>query len=439
MLDVMVIGAGFAGLSAARALVDAGKDVAVVEARDRVGGRTLNVEVPGGIVEAGGQWVGPGQDRVLGLIAELGLSTYPTHDSGLHLAELGGRTTRYSGRIPKLNPVVLADIAQAQLRLDRAARRVPLEAPWAAPGAATLDAQTFATWLGRHVRTRSGRAFFQLVTEAVWCADPAELSALWAQFYIHSGGGLDSLINTTGGAQQDRVVGGTQGAAQALAAGLGDRVRLGTPVTELEWTAERVRAGDLEARRAIIALPPPAVARIGFSPALPADRAQLLQRMPMGWTIKVNVGYDEPFWRTEGMSGQANSDRRALGTVFDGGPPDGAPAVLVGFLEARHAQAAARMAPKERRDLVLADLTAYFGPRAAEPAFYFEQNWAEEEYTRGCYGAFATPATLTRFGPALRAPVGPLHWAGTETATRWAGYIDGAIESGRRAAEEVLR
>ena len=281
----------------------------------------------GEIVEAGGQWVGPGQDRIAALIAELGLATFPTYDTGDKLAELRGARTRYGGRIPRLNPAVIADIGQSQLRLDRAARRVPLDAPWSAPGAARLDGQTFATWLNRRAATASGRAFSRLVTEAVWAAEPEDMSALWALFYIHSGGGVDSLISTAGGAQQDRIVGGSQRIALELAAALGARVMTGSAGHRDRLGRRRrlVRAGhtQVRARRAVLAIPPPLAARVRFDPSLPAERDQLTQRMPMGWTIKVNVVYDEPFWRADGLSGQANSDVRPLGTVFDNSPPAG--------------------------------------------------------------------------------------------------------------------
>jgi monoamine oxidase len=446
--DVLVVGAGVAGLIAARDLAAAGLDVRVVEARDRVGGRTLAEKIPATDehIEMGGQWVGPTQHRVLSLIGELGLATFPTYDSGRHTIEFGGATRRYAGRIPWLGALTLADVALAQLRLDRTARRVARAgggaAPWADRDAARLDAITFDDWLRRRTRTDGGRRFFRIITEAVFSAEPEDLSALWALFYIGAAGGLDPLINTAGGAQQDRVVGGSARICAALAAAMPDAVELSAPVTAVDWSADRVRveAGGrtYTARRLVLAVPPALAARIAYTPALPADRTQLLDGLPMGAVIKVNVVYDEPFWRAEGLSGQANSDVRALNTVFDNTPPGGSPGVLVGFFEGGHARSAAALTPDERRLVALRDLTAYFGPRAAHPVAYLERDWCAEPWSGGCYGAFAVPGVLGRFGAALRAPIGPMHFAGAETAKRWTGYLDGAVESGQRAAAEVV-
>lgn len=444
-VDVLVVGAGLAGLVAARDLVAAGLDVLVLEARDRVGGRMHNVEVPGApgvLVESGGQWVGPTQDRVLALIGELGLQTFPTYGDGRHLVSWRGRVRRYRGRVPRLDPVTVLDVGQTQLQLERAGRRLDPQAPWEGPTAARLDAQTFGSWLRRHARTAGGRRFFEVLTQAVFSAEPEEMSALWVAAYVRAAGGLDPLLATNGGAQQDRVIGGTQLIAARLAAALDHRVRLSSPVRSISWDPDAVTArtdtADVRARRAVLAVPPPLAAGLAYDPPLPPDRTALLQRMPMGAVIKVNVVYDEPFWRADGLSGQAASGDHPVAVVYDNSPPSSPLGILLVFLEGRHAIHARALTPGQRRDLVLDGLVRLFGARAAHPRTLLEQDWSAEPWTRGAYGAFTTPGALVRFGPALRAPVGPLHWAGAETAVRWTGYLDGAVESGTRAAHEIV-
>ncbi len=442
--DVAIVGAGLAGLTAARRLVDAGVEPVVVEARDRVGGRTLNHEIGDGkVVEVGGEWVGPTQRRMLALSHELGVDTFPTYDEGENVIEWRGENKRYRGAIPRINPAILADVAQAQVRLDRMARRVPLEAPWEADRAARWDAQTFATWLHRNVATAGARTLLEIGVEAVWAQEPSDLSLLHVLFYTHSGGGFDALIGTSGGAQQDRFVGGSQLVALRLAETLGDeRIALQAPVRRIAHGVDGVTVAadglEVRARRAIVALPPALAGRIAYDPPLPGYRDQLTQRMAQGSVIKCMAIYPEPFWRAEGLTGQAASDIGPVRVTFDNSPHDGAPGVLLGFLEGRQARALGRRTPEQRRDAVVGCFARMFGPRAASPDGYVERVWADEEWTRGCYGCAMPTGAWTEFGPALRAPIGPLHWAGAETATVWSGYMDGAVSSGERAAADIV-
>jgi monoamine oxidase len=461
--DVAVVGAGLAGLVAARRLAAAGARPLVVEARDRVGGRLLNEEIGDGkVVEVGGQWIGPTQERLAALAAELGVGTFPTHDEGRHLIEMAGKLTSFSGALTEarvglvrdlaraISPLALADLEQARARLDRMAHEVPLEEPWMAPRAAEWDGQTFATWVQRNTRTEAARRLFELATEAVWAAEPADVSLLHVLFYTHSGGGFNTLVGTGGGAQQDRFQGGSQRLALLMAEQLGaEHLRLGAPVRRIEHGEAGVvlhadgpdgEAGGLtvRARRAIVAIPPTLAGRIAYDPPLPARRDQLTQRMPQGTVIKTMAIYERPFWREQGLSGQATSDAGPARVVFDNSPPDGSPGVLLGFLEGRLARQWGARPAAERRDAILAGHARLFGERAARPERFIERVWAEEEWTRGCYGCLMTTGAWTEYGRALRAPIGPLHWAGAETATVWNGYMDGAVQSGERAAIEVL-
>jgi monoamine oxidase len=441
--DVVVIGAGFAGLAAARRLVAAGVEVVVLEARDRVGGRTLNADIGGGkILEMGGQWIGPTQDRVAELADAVGVATFPTHSEGANLLLLDGRLRRYSGTIPRLAPHVLLDVARALRKLNRLSRTIDPQRPWEAPDAARLDRTSVAEWAERTLFTSAAKNLLRISLRTVSGAEPEEISLLHVAFYIRSAGSFELLTDVEGGAQQDRLVGGSQEIAARVAAELGSRVVLEAPVRRISTGADGVRVDSgretVRARRAIVAIPPNLVAGIEFDPGLPPTRTQLHQRLALGWLVKVAAVYAEPFWRAEGLSGEAVNAAGPVTLTFDNSPPEGSPGALVGFVGGADARAFARLGKSERRRAALASFAALFGDRALAAEQYLERDWAAERWSGG--GPVANFATggWTSVGAALREPVGPLHWAGTETATRWCGYLDGAVSSGERAADEIL-
>jgi monoamine oxidase len=437
--DVVIIGAGLAGLTAARVLLKAGvTSVLVLEARDRVGGRTLNQDIGGGhVVEAGGQWVGPTQTHIRKLADELGVKTFKTYNKGKSVTWVEGR--RSTRAAAGLKPADLLDFGRAQARLETMARTIPLAKPWSAPQAEVYDAQTVASWLKANTATAGARSLFELVLEGT-LGKAEDVSLLYFLFYLHSAGGLDALENTEGGAQDSRFVGGSQLVSLRLAAELKDRVILNTPVLRVvDRPPERVRvvtaATAFEARRVVVAMMPADTRCIEFDPPLPTARQELVKGWKGSPAFKVNVVYEKPFWRDEGVNGQATGELPLVGMTFDNSPPEGRPGVLVAFLNEK---AAARFRDAaQRRKAVVKDLAKYFGDRALQPTGYVEMDWSAEKWTTGCVSPVG-PRLLTRFGLALREPVGRIHWAGTETAEVWTGYMEGAVRSGERVAEEVL-
>jgi monoamine oxidase len=451
--DVCVVGAGFAGLTAARDLVNAGKSVVVLEARSVVGGRDQNHELGGGQVsERGGTFVGPTQDHMLDLAKELGVDTFDTYDTGDNVYMADGQRSTYSDTGPTgtapLDPVILPELAVVVQNLDQMSTTVPVDAPWNAASAADWDGQTLETWVKANSASDKFRRLVPLATRPIFGAEPRELSLLFVLFYIAASGNethpgtFERNFDTRNGGQMWRFAGGSQQIALKIAAQLGPRIVLRSPVRRITQSGGRATVVSdrytVKCRKVIVAIPPTLTGRIDYHPILPPERDQLTQRYGQGTLTKVAAVYDKPFWRDKGLTGQAVSIDGLVSATFDDSPQSGGVGVLFGFVGGDSARTYQRMSPQEGRDKVLGEFAGFFGEEARNAKDYFDTRWTTEQWSRGCPVGIAGPGTLLAYGDQLRAPVGAIHWAGTETSTYWNGYMDGAVRSGQRAAKEVL-
>ena len=442
--DVIIVGAGLSGLCAARRCCAAGASVTVLEARKRVGGRTLSVDLQGAPVDLGGQWLGPGQERALALVDELGVRLFRQHIEGRKLLEIDGELRTYRGLLPRIPILALADLGGSIQRLERMARGVPRGDPMSAERAAEYDAISVAEWVARNVRTAAARTMLKIAIHAIFAVEPRSISLLYFLHYTRAGGSFTRLAEVREGAQTFRMFGGAQQLSERLAANLGpEELLLGAPVSAIEAGHEGVvlhskGRAPLRSRFVILAMPPVLIREIAVTPGFPGERQRLDETMSMGSMIKCVVAYKRPFWRRAGLSGEVVSNGAPLRMVFDACAPDGSAPALVGFAVGDQVAGLSALSPRERRQALIEHFVRLFGAEAAEPLAYVEHDWSADRWSRGGHAGIMPPRLLSQIGGALRAPVGRIHFAGTETATRWVGYLDGAIESGDRAADEVL-
>jgi monoamine oxidase len=439
--DVVIVGAGFAGLTAARDLVRHGHDVVVLEGRDRVGGRSSSTTIAGAPIDLGGTFVGPTQDAILALAKELGCETEPTHTRGKNLIRWRGKVRSYRSTIPKLSIIELVDVSRIQWRFDRVSRRVPVDAPWTSSLAEILDSKTLDQWLRYVHASASTRDLMAIMARVTWGCEPEDVSMMHAVRYVKAAGGIGRMLDVEGGAQQDRFPGGTQQIALRMAEELSSRVQVDTIVRGIERRAGgdlavRSDRGEITAKAVVVAIPPAHRAGIEFDPALPAEYEKLPEHWPLGKLSKAFAAYETPFWRANGCSGEALSDEGPVFITFDVSPGDSGPGVLLGFTDARSFDS---LPPAERRERALAGFATFYGDAATKPIDYVDHCWGTEEFAPGGPTAAVPPGSWTTYGPWLRKPIDGIFWAGTETADAWTGFFDGAVRSGQRAAGEVHR
>jgi putrescine oxidase len=450
--DVVIVGAGPAGLTAARELKKAGLSVAVLEARDRVGGRTWTDTVDGAMLEIGGQWVSPDQTELLALLDELGLKTYSRYRDGKSVyIGADGKRTLYTGDSFPVSETTAAEMDKLTALLDSLAAEIGPTEPWAHPKARELDTISFHHWLRQNSPDEEARNNIGLFIAGGMLTKPAHaFSALQAVLMAASAGSFTHLTDEDF-ILDKRVIGGMQQVSLLIAEELGDDVVLDSPVRTINWraatpgdntgghtvTAVSERA-TVNARFVIMAVPPNLYSRVSFNPPLPRRQHQMHQHQSLGLVIKVHAVYSSPFWREDGLSGTCFGAGALVQEVYDNTNHEDARGTLVGFVSDEKADAMFELSAEDRRRAILESIAGFLGDKALEPEVYYESDWGAEEWTRGAYAASYDLGGLHRYGKDQHAPVGPIYWSCSDLAAEGYQHVDGAVRMGRHTAARIV-
>lgn len=442
--DICIIGAGFAGLAAAMKLTQAGYRVIVLEARDRTGGRVwtkyLNDGTP---IDLGGTFIGPTQDRIYSLIKEFDLEITPTPINGESLLVYKNKVFRFHEDFPLVESQSFEGVWEALQELSKMSLEVPNESPWTSSRAEEWDAVSLAQWIDSRSLSEPAQLMLRTLFIGLFTCELSKISLLYVLFQIAAAGNdIELQMRVEGGAEQDMVKGGMISIAQKMQERIGDTLRLSTQVKKIVQTDTSVRIESDEiqvlAKQVIVAIPPNLANDLTYSPPLPTARDELLARMPAGECLKFIAVYDEPFWRKDGLSGEVIAPDQHLQMTLDTSAPDKPHGLLMSFSFADQAIELAKLSARERKEHVLEALAQRFGQRALSPIEFFEHDWKNDPWTRGCHVSYLAPGVITNCGHVLREPFGRIHWATTESSPLWNGNLDGAIRAGEYAAELAI-
>lgn len=432
-VDVVIIGAGFAGLAAAFELKKQNISFVVLEARKRPGGRVYSIKTDDGVtIDLGAQWIEEGHHRLKRLLSLFKLKTVSTYKKGKAIYNINGKKT--VSKKPPLSASGFLDIFQTTRKLNKISKQIDLNSPWCSLEAKKYDGQTMEQFLKESMYTSRGYSYYKFLLEEMLCTNLHEVSALDVLWCIKSAGTVQNFRN----AEATWIKEGVGTLALKMANALGSKVLYDHPVTGITYgknsaTIDTKKGVGWNAKRVILTAPPNLQIKIHFDPPLPSMRAQLLEHSGMPSVTKIILVYEEPFWRKKGLSGVIQSDTGVVRETVDSSPLDGKRGVLTVLVTGNTARTL--KVPSEEIPQALVPL---LGEEAASPLQVYFENWSEQQWSRGGYGVHYAPGVITNYGSALIKPIDCLHFAGTETATEWRLFMEGALQSGERAAKEVV-
>ncbi|WP_227939492.1 flavin monoamine oxidase family protein [Alkalihalobacillus deserti] len=438
-IDVVIIGAGLSGLSSALELNKQKIPFVVLEARNRAGGRIHSINLEGDVpIDLGAQWISPYHERVKKLVGDYGLRLVTTYRKGKTIYDIDGVIQESEGAWPKMSLIEKVDVWNFKKELNSLSNQIRCDQPWESKMARELDQKTLEEFLQKHTYTKLARSFCRLLLEEALCSKLYEVSTLDLLWCIKTAGSIDRLLT----AEDFWIEEGAESLVKRVSESLDGKILYGSPVKTINYEDHQaiIYTDDqtLKAKKLILALPPNLVARIKFAPPLPANRAQLNERAGLPSVIKIIFVYNNPFWRERGLSGIAYSNQGPVKLTIDSSPPNSKKGVLTALITGDFAQQLTDWSSQKRKEEARKNLARFFGEEAIHTREIYEENWSAEEWTRGGYGTHFSPGVITQFGKTIFKPIGPLHWAGTETATEWRMYMEGAVQSGERAAKEVI-